>query len=449
MPNIGHKIVYAQSSSLQDSKGGHEVYLTTNMNLQDQPVYFKGRVSFPLETARCLRAISALAGSRFYIPPAMLARILREADPVVTVGRDTLRFESFSSCCSAYARLDIFDEGFEAEEIHPGTTNVDFQSDMRSALAKIQSGSKLDLSIRAEEFELTSDLESVIEKKVDLPLRWIRGFAEVQGLQQKLQLALTMPRSVAVRFLKQIPRAKSRHDVWIAAQGKNLTISHHKKAGGIRVNGLERLRSLENIVQLCESVSVYADSMNTLTAWVVTMESQQFTLVLSSKPWRGFSGEGNLLKDLAVHDTDTDTSKILAALRWKDCIPGNELAAKFNESRQAMNVVLSKFASRGLVGYDVHSDSYFYRVLPFDYAQIESLHPRLESAKKIAATKQIHILEDGEKVFAKVESNNVTHRVLLSESGDTCTCTWYAKHEGTRGPCKHVLAAYIVTERKS
>ena len=35
------------------------------------------------------------------------------------------------------------------------------------------------------------------------------------------------------------------------------------------------------------------------------------------------------------------------------------------------------------------------------------------------------------------------HRVSFADGGDTCTCPWWGKHRGTRGPCKHVVAARI------
>jgi predicted nucleic acid-binding Zn finger protein len=36
--------------------------------------------------------------------------------------------------------------------------------------------------------------------------------------------------------------------------------------------------------------------------------------------------------------------------------------------------------------------------------------------------------------------------VRLRAEGDRCTCPWFSKHQGQRGPCKHVLAARIFVE---
>ena len=41
------------------------------------------------------------------------------------------------------------------------------------------------------------------------------------------------------------------------------------------------------------------------------------------------------------------------------------------------------------------------------------------------------------------------YREWLDEVGMAYTCPWFAKHQGTRGPCKHVLAVQIHAEECS
>jgi predicted nucleic acid-binding Zn finger protein len=42
---------------------------------------------------------------------------------------------------------------------------------------------------------------------------------------------------------------------------------------------------------------------------------------------------------------------------------------------------------------------------------------------------------------ASVQGSEVLHRVREVDGEMQCTCPWFAKHRGERGPCKHVLAA--------
>ena len=46
----------------------------------------------------------------------------------------------------------------------------------------------------------------------------------------------------------------------------------------------------------------------------------------------------------------------------------------------------------------------------------------------------------------EVQGSDAVHLVQLRTSGDKCTCPWFSKHLGQRGPCKHVLAARILVE---
>ena len=46
-----------------------------------------------------------------------------------------------------------------------------------------------------------------------------------------------------------------------------------------------------------------------------------------------------------------------------------------------------------------------------------------------------------------VKSQDTTYRVIypkdLGAHNAKCTCTWYLKHQNSRGPCKHILAVKL------
>ena len=102
------------------------------------------------------------------------------------------------------------------------------------------------------------------------------------------------------------------------------------------------------------------------------------------------------------------------------------------------------------MGYDLARGAYFHRELPFDMSLIEEMHPRLKSARKIIEGGGVRILRQADDLIeAEVPGTDVTHRVRLSAQGDRCTCPWHAKHQGARGPCKHVLAVQIFADPES
>nr|WP_308606435.1 SWIM zinc finger family protein [Massilia sp. DJPM01] len=45
---------------------------------------------------------------------------------------------------------------------------------------------------------------------------------------------------------------------------------------------------------------------------------------------------------------------------------------------------------------------------------------------------------------ASVQGAGVLHRVREVDGELLCTCPWFGKHQGARGPCKHVLAAEAI-----
>jgi len=56
-----------------------------------------------------------------------------------------------------------------------------------------------------------------------------------------------------------------------------------------------------------------------------------------------------------------------------------------------------------------------------------------------------------EPVDSRVDSSGVLHSVREVDGVLRCTCPWFAKHQGERGPCKHVLAveAAVAIQREA
>ena len=123
-------------------------------------------------TARCLIALSNVVQSSFNLTPAQLSML---KDPIVTAGNERLRFEGFSNCAGVYARVDVLPDGHDGEFLENGTTNVDFNAGMISALGSISKQEKVVMSVGPKEVGLYNKGEKVIERKVPLPVKWIKG----------------------------------------------------------------------------------------------------------------------------------------------------------------------------------------------------------------------------------------------------------------------------------
>jgi hypothetical protein len=442
-PALQHTYRYGLGSRAEDAPGGVDLRLATSGPDGEPHAFFRGKIARPVRAADLLRGLVEVVQSRFYIPPAVLARKL--ADPVVTCSDDVVRFEAFSSCCSAYARADFLPAALDGERIERGTTNVDFSASMRAALARVRDGDRLGLAIGTESVEVTRGGESVVERKVPLPVRWLAGFVEVQAYQSRMVRRLEVPGTELMRFLRSLPRGAGPGLAWVVPSGRGLRLSQTKAAGSVRLGGVGRLRILEPLARHARTLRLYADESSGASAWELVLDEARFHLVLSPEVARGFSGEGQVLDSLAQSQWTEALPRVRASLRWESQIDPDALVSQFAMDRGEVVAALAALGSRGLVGFDLAEGAYFHRELPFDLEQVESLHPRLKDARKLVADGGVRFTRrDVARVEAFVRGTDVEHRVSIAGEAATCTCRWYAKHQGARGPCKHVLAVQIL-----
>jgi len=169
-------------------------------------------------------------------------------------------------------------------------------------------------------------------------------------------------------------------------------------------------------------------------------------LVLNSEPWRGFSGDGQLLSSLTGED-DPAVAAVRAQLKWQNALDPKTVADLTGYSRESVDRAMGILAAQGLLGFDLASGAYFHRVLPFDLTLIEKLNPRLKSATALHRKGAVKLIREKDEIRAEVSSGGVVHRVSLSADESTCTCPWYAKHRDVRGPCKHVLATEMALDQ--
>lgn len=79
---------------------------------------------------------------------------------------------------------------------------------------------------------------------------------------------------------------------------------------------------------------------------------------------------------------------------------------------------------------------------------MEQLQPRLKAARKLIDDGGLSVLKesDGGNSDVEVPGSGVAHLVRLRADGDKCSCPWFSKHQGKRGPCKHILAARMLRD---
>jgi hypothetical protein len=414
---------------------------TCNLDHQ-QPYFFDGKMRHPRIIADMLLTLSDVVRTHYYLP------IPPFTDPVLTSNEELLRVEGFSGCCGVYVRADLPAEMFDGDCHKRGTTNVDFNQPMRLALNKIRDQQDIQFSIGKSEVALTHEENKTIEKKVKMPIRWIKGFSEVQAYLPKLKLTMEVNAADALRFVRSLPKSSvPKKPIYVVSAGKGLRISHRALKGAVPILGTHRVKVIEPLLFKAKSLRIWCDEINGCSAWEVCYPIGSFFLMISPEIYRGFSGEGQILQDLAQKTDDKVLANIKAQLKWQSQISIENISHKTKISPTDVSNALSVMGSRGLVGFDAFSQHYYHRELPFEYDKVENLQPRLKNARKIIETgkiKQISI--DNDSTTYQILGTSVNHRVNINNEQYTCTCPWFSKYHGKRGVCKHILAAQLYEE---
>ncbi len=286
---------------------------------------------------------------------------------------------------------------------------------------------------------MTTAEATVTERKVPLPGRWLKGFGEVQALARPMRLVAELAGPDAQRFIRCIPRAV-RRPLWAVPAGRSLTLATRPRPGAACLAGPHRLAELGPLLRFARGLRAYSAEADTSSqpmpsAWELDLGTARFTLTLSPEHYRGFTGEGALLGLLADPGAAADADMVSALLAWDPRIDTGQLATRAGFSAERVIAALTYLAARGRVGYDLAEESFFHRELPFGPAP-EAMHPRLADARALVASGSVVSGQRG----ALVRSGGTEHRVTFASPHDICTCPWWGKHRGTRGPCKHVLA---------
>lgn len=438
---------YARPSGLVKHGNEEELFLSKYSEIQkntDAPCFFWGNIANPFIMARCLIALSNTVKSSFNMSPFQLSLL---KDPIVTAGNGRIRFEGFSHCAGVYARVDVLPDGLDGEFLENGTTNVDFNQPMLTALGSIRQKEKVMLSIGQKEVGLHVEGSKVVERKVPLPTKWIKGLSTVQIYLSKTEEAYTFNKIQTLQLFRGIPKGTVKNDYYLTVRGNTPMFTPVKSANAICIGGLHRLRLLEPLIPYIDSMKVFPHPAMQSTTWQLYFGNIRFSFSLSRDAWRGFSGEGAALESLIEEVSD----------KWIDALDKYAYANQaFNPTLFAINEQLdfdrvdnltARLAAMGLLGYDLDDNQFFYRRLPFKLNRIMSLNPRMKGADKLIEEGKVEIVSNTpQRIEARVEGSGVRHTVILDNQIERCTCEWYSKYQGERGPCKHVLAVKKITK---
>ena len=420
----------------------------TPKGVEEDPLFFNGEIIDPVVISGGLLVLADIVSTRYfkYVPVA-------QRDPILSAQGDRLRAECFSACNGVYARMDVFQSALDGEILY-GTTNVDIGADLRKSLFNVKQGDRLKFRIgdegwktvhsrKADNNNILTDVR--IQRPVKMPDRWIRALGNCAMLHQNMEYKFHVEGMQAKAFIAMLPAATGKErSGWLTPTKVGVMLKLREEKNSVYISGLHRLSALRRIMSHVNAVYFYAPKNSEAGRMMieVCMRGVSITLSLTAKSYEGYSGEGALLDSLSDLKILEYADKIDNILNFESILDLDKISESTGIIKNDIKNAIELLAVSGKLGFDVKEKAFFHRELPDDPDRVLKDNPRLVGAKKLMEGIS-HVEED----IWYVKSQDTIYRVIypkdLGAQNAKCTCTWYLKHQNSRGPCKHILAVKL------
>ena len=497
----------------------HHDHVQLFSQLQRDAVQFSGKLKQPLAFREALATLFAIVGSDYrYVPKdrtaytafmqmrrsnqnQSLAKAYRAyfdwllrndplayliLDPVISVHPDAVVMEVFSKDEGCYASLS-FDHSFFASEgqVQYGTTNIDFSPDLAQGIEQIRSFRETQLTIGQQAVGLTSQTaealpnSEVIEKRINVPQSWLRGFLQVQSSAQlAADVFYLKPLDLynALRYLrlhadvkgkrrglrielepKQAPRlVLEPHDVVINGSAEAY---QGKVAKVVRLWGRRRLQLIKRFLPYTQSIEVRLLGNGMPSFWILRGEGMTLTVAITGFTASNWSQALNFDLLLPRRADSLATLKTMTShLQSVWVAPLSEIANHTGLEVAACRAALQQACQQGLVTYDAAHQVYRYRPLteqPLDMSQFQFRQPAeklaydlLSRPTAISALTLNLIPQEGVEISAtitvKEDKREYLSQLKLNEEGQvskaSCSCHQIMQHGLSQGACSHLTA---------
>ena len=420
----------------------------TPKGVEEDPLFFNGEIIDPVVISGGLLVLADIVSTRYfnYVPVA-------QRDPILSAQGDRLRAECFSACNGVYARMDVFQSALDGEILY-GTTNVDIGADLRKSLFNVKQGDRLKFRIgdegwktvhsrKADNNNILTDVR--IQRPVKMPDRWIRALGNCAMLHQNMEYKFHVEGMQAKAFIAMLPATTGKErSGWLTPTKVGVMLKLREEKNSVYISGLHRLSALRRIMSHVNAVYFYAPKNSEAGRMMieVCMRGASITLSLTAKSYEGYSGEGALLDSLSDLKILEYADKIDNILNFESILDLDKISESTGIIKNDIKNAIELLAVSGKLGFDVQEKAFFHRELPDDPDRVLKDNPRLVGAKKLM--EGISHVEDD---IWHVKSQDTTYRVIypkdLGAQNAKCTCTWYLKHQNSRGPCKHIFAVKL------
>ena len=404
-------------------------------------------------------------------------------DPVISVHPDAVIFEAFSLDESSYGRVSVPSNLLETfGEVDFGTTNIDFSQALADEIYRVRSYRPAWLKVAYDKVELSTSAGSNVEKKIDLPESWVRGFLQVQSASTLDGIDLTLHAQTLATVLAELERKREKESPrsirFILKKGENIKllidpwqievtdphIYQGETEGEIRIWGRRRLFVLKELLPYSEKVQIKLLGTGMPSYWTVESEGHRFDLGLSGWTDNDWAKKGNFdLLASTGNQKNVDIQKVEKILIKNLSTNPQEVAQLLGIERAGATSALQELAKNGQAMYDHLTGNYRWRQLLKQDIKITETDEdeRLKYAVSLVKEQKVEILstqdvEEGklkEYVLGVQGKNFYKPQVQLDLDGRvkhaTCGCSFFRRNKLRQGPCAHIMAGVIQISKNS
>lgn len=406
-------------------------------------------------------------------------------DPVITVHKDQVSFEAFSIDESTYGCFSVpMEEFLLLKEPTLGTTNIDFSARLAKEMERFRTYTDVTLSVNPDGFTTeTGVVPPHIEKKIDLPETWIKGFNQVSAAAGLGGIDLFLSpidmydicsflkrykEKQSPRYMKWILTPKKPIQILFEPFGKILTLKavyQGERKREEKIWGRRRWLVLEKLIPNAKSFQIRFLGFGLPQFIIADLGSMKMTIGFSSwssNDWvkgtafqvmAGFVGEGNY-KD------------VFSFLKQERSQSFNKIYEKFAETKpDIVKSGVGMLFRRGEGYFDLIHNAVRFRMLcntkiPDELYETTEIELAVqEHLKQGVEGLLLHVNEKREYVFKKEfqlfqirKQDKTNTELFIDEDGQitkvACNCRAFLKGpKNISAPCSHILALYLLSNK--
>ena len=420
-------------------------------------------------------------------------------DPVITVHPDKVSFEAFSVDESIYGCLSIDMEEFELQKMPTlGTTNIDFSAKLAKEIERFRTYNEVQLSVNPEGFTVDTGITPEhMEKKIDLPETWIKGFNQVSSAASlggiDIELAPIDIYDIC-SFLRRHKEQKSpRYMKWVLEPkrpvkivfepfGSELTLKaiyNGEKFREEKIWGRRRWLVVEKLIPLAKSFNVRLLGFGMPQFITADLGAMKMTIgfsAWSSNDWV----KGTAFNILGGFIGDGNYDKVYKLMKEKRCLSMENIYDNLKEDSKTTNKSgIGMLLKRGEGYYDATNDTIRFRRLcnepipeelyettEMEFKVKEHMNEGMDNFSASMSEENEYIFQHSFKIpnskyknwkFRGTEDYNREHdltetQLIIDEDGQIskvkCKCREFNKGpRNISAPCAHILALYLISAK--